>query len=78
MRVTSVGHAVFAITMIALGILGLVSGDFAPMWQPVSKGVPERDLLVYLSALVSLGSGIGLLWPRTATLSARLLFGYLV
>lgn len=78
MRVTGVGHAVFAITMVALGILGLVSGDFAPIWQPVPKGVPERDLLVYLCALVSLGSGIGLLWPRTATLSARVLFGYLL
>lgn len=51
--------------MIALGILGLVKGDFTPVWAPVPKAAPAREALVYLCALVSLASGVGLLWRRT-------------
>jgi len=78
MRVTSAGHAVFAAIMIGLGILGLARGNFTPVWDPVPAGVPAREVLVYLCALVSVGSGIGLLWQRTAAAAARLLLGCLL
>ena len=64
---------IFATTMIALGIVGLCKGDFTTIMQPVPKGLPGRETLVYLCNLISVASGIGLLWQRTATIAARLL-----
>jgi len=72
-RIASVGHVVFAAMMIALGIMGLLKRDFTVVWQPVPNGVPAREVLVYLCAVVSLVSGIGLLWRRTAAVAARVL-----
>ncbi len=77
-RIASWGHALFAATMIALGIMGLIQRDFTPIWRPVPKGVPAREVLVYLSAIVSLLFGIGLLWQRTAVVASRVLLGFLL
>ena len=73
-RIASAGQVIFAVTMIALGIMGLKKGDFSVIWQPVPKGLPGREMLVYLCALISLASGIGLLLQRTAAVAARVLF----
>jgi uncharacterized membrane protein len=77
-RIASGGHAAFSATMATLGILGLIHRDFAPIWQPVPKGLPAREGLACLCALVSLVSGVGILWQRAATAASRVLLTYLV
>ncbi len=78
MGIASLGHAVFAATMVTLGILGLIQGDFTPTWTGVPKSVPAREVLAYLCAFVSLASGIGLLWRRAAVIASRVLLTYLL
>jgi len=72
------GHAFFAAVMIVLGILGFVKGQFTPVWQPVPKGLPAREVLIYLCASISLAGGLGLLWRRAAATAARVLLAYLL
>jgi uncharacterized membrane protein len=77
-RVASAGHALFAAAMIWLGVMGFIKGDFVQVWQPVPKWVPAREALAYLCAFISLASGIGLLWQRTAAVAARVVFASLM
>lgn len=63
----------FATGMIGLGVVGLVFGDFAQVWQSVPAWVPGREALARASAVVLLACGIGLLSNRTKALASRLL-----
>jgi uncharacterized membrane protein len=74
----SLGHVFLAATMAALGIMGLIHGDFTATWTGVPKSFPARQVLAYLCAFVSLVSGIGLLWQRAAAIASRLLLGSFV
>src|ERR1700690_4674626 len=77
-RIQQPALTLFAIGMIGLGILALVYGDFAMVWQPVPAGVPGRTALAYASGLIMLLGGIGLLFRTTTAWSARILFPYLI
>src|SRR5258706_714520 len=68
----------FAVGMIGLGILALVYGDFALVWQPVAPWIPGRTALAYGAGLIMLFGGVGLLLRATAAWSARILFPYLI
>ncbi|SRR5258708_5631705 len=68
----------FAVGMIGLGILALVYGDFAMVWQPVAPWIPGRTALAYASGVIMLLGGIGLLVSTTAAWSIRILFPYLI
>jgi uncharacterized membrane protein len=68
----------FAIGMIGLGIIALIYGDFALVWQPVAPWVPGRTALAYAFGVLMLLGGIGLLFNATVAWSIRILFPYLI
>ena len=68
----------FAIGLIGLGVLALIYGDFALVWQPVAPWVPGRTALAYASGVLMIVCGIGLLLRPTVQWAVRILFPYLV
>jgi len=62
----------FALTFIGI-VVGVLSGFAGPIWQPVAEGTPGYGLLGYLSGLVALGCGAGLLAKPTSTVAALVL-----
>jgi uncharacterized membrane protein len=67
----------FAIGMVGLGVLALIYGDFAMVWQPVPTWIPGRTVLAYASGVIMLFGGVGLLVRATAAWAVRILFPYL-
>ena len=76
-RSQQVGLTLFAVGMIGLGVLALVYGDFAMVWQPVAPWIPGRTALAYASGVLMLVGGVGLLFTTTVAWSVRILFPYL-
>jgi uncharacterized membrane protein len=71
-------QALLAVTLIGIGVTGLLSGGFASIWQGVPRAVPARGALAYLCDCVSLACGAGLLFRASATAAARVLLAYLL
>jgi uncharacterized membrane protein len=78
MQMKTATHIFFAVTMMAIGLIGLIGGGFAPIWRPVPEAAPARELLALLCTFVSLGCGVGLLVKRTSAWSALVLFFFLL
>jgi uncharacterized membrane protein YphA (DoxX/SURF4 family) len=72
-RASNLGIYVYAAGAILLGLVGLVSGDFAATWQHVAFTGSTRTLLAYLTAVIELAAGLALLWPKTARSAALVL-----
>ena len=67
------GNRIFGAAAIALGLVGLVWGDFAAVWQPVPQEMPGYVFLAYAAALLQCGAGLALQWRRTSAAGALLL-----
>jgi hypothetical protein len=64
--------------MVALGITGLVNGDFALVWQNVAASLPGRVVLAYVCAAIEVVVGLGLLWKPTTAFACRVLFPFML
>src|ERR1051325_2404276 len=72
-------RALLAAALIALGILGFIYGDFAPIWQRIPvEDLPGRVPLAYLTALMELSCGIGLLLKPTLKFACLVLLPFLI
>ena len=66
----NIGPNVFGVGATALGVIGLVWGDFAPIWQPVPAEIPGYRSLAYGAALLLLACGLGLQLKLSAGIAA--------
>ena len=57
---------VYGLAAVAFGLVGLVWGDFAAVWQPVPATMPGHTTLAYIVAAVLLLAGLSILWRRSA------------
>lgn len=64
------GVRVFGLGALALGVIGLIWGDFALQWQPVPDGLPSRQIVAYVSAGVLVLAGASLILRKGAAVGA--------
>jgi uncharacterized membrane protein YphA (DoxX/SURF4 family) len=66
---SNLGSRVYGLGAVALGLVGIVWGDFATVWQPVQAlpfTVPHRTALAYAAAAGLLLAGVAIQWRRSA------------
>jgi uncharacterized membrane protein YphA (DoxX/SURF4 family) len=67
--ISNLGSHVYGLGAVALGLVGLVWGDFASNWQPLQAlpfTVPYRVALAYVAAAGLLSAGVAIQWRRSA------------
>ncbi len=65
---------IYGLGAVALGLTGLVWGDFAVVWQPAANGYAGPSPLGYAVAIIPLLAGLALQWQRAAFIGAVALF----
>ena len=66
--------ALCALGLLGLGVLALVYGDFALVWQPVAPWFPARTALAYLTGATEVVTALALLFRATSRWAVRILF----
>lgn len=69
-------QSLFAIGLGGLGLITLIYGDFALVWQPVPAWLPARMIVAEGSGIVLLLCGIGLLFQAFAAWASCLSLAY--
>ena len=70
--------ALAAIGLLGLGILGMIYGDFAMVWQPVAPWIPGRTALAYITGMLECIIASGLVFRATSRWAVRILFPGLI
>jgi uncharacterized membrane protein YphA (DoxX/SURF4 family) len=68
-----IGFHLYGLAAAALGLVGIIWGDFALVWQPVPAAVPGRTILAYVVGAALLSAGAAMQWRRTAVIGAEAL-----
>lgn len=64
---SNLGTRVYGLGAIALGLVGMVWGNFATFWQPVQTvGIPDHGALAYVTAACLFSAGVATQWRRSA------------
>jgi uncharacterized membrane protein len=71
-------HLFFALTMIAVGVIGFAGGSFAPILAGVPKTFPDRQVVAHACNALLIVCGAGLLAKRSAAPAALVLLLYLI
>jgi uncharacterized membrane protein YphA (DoxX/SURF4 family) len=61
---------IYGLGAVVLGLGGLVWGDYAVVWQPLSNTAPGQSAWGYALAVPPLIAGLAMQWPRAASLGA--------
>jgi uncharacterized membrane protein YphA (DoxX/SURF4 family) len=69
----AVALRVYGLAAVALGLVGLASGDFAAVWQPVPQSLPGRTGLAYFVAAIFVLAGVAMQIMRSARIGALVL-----
>ena len=68
-----IGTNVYGLAALALGLIGLVWGDFALVWQPVPANIPDRTALAYAVAAILVVAGMAVNQRQLAAYGAATL-----
>jgi uncharacterized membrane protein YphA (DoxX/SURF4 family) len=77
-REKKLAEILFAIGLIGIGALSVISGDFAFDWQNVPAFHPGRGLLAVFCGVFTIAVSIALLFRRSRAFAVRAIFLYLV